>query len=299
MIEKFKHVRFKKASIALILKCNEIIKDLRSQGYSLTLRQLYYQLVSRDIIPNHHREYKNLGSLINNARLAGLIDWSAIEDRTRGAESVPHWSTPGDIISSAASSFRIDKWKDQPCRVEVWVEKDALIGVLEKCCRDLDIPWFSCRGYASQTALYDASKRILSYMDEGKQPIIIHLGDHDPSGIDMSRDIIDRIEMMIRDSIDVRRIALNMDQVKQYNPPPNPAKQQDSRFKQYISLHGKSCWELDALSPSIIDELIREEVSMVRDDKKFKALKAKEIVHRDDLIEAADRWDEVASFLKS
>jgi len=115
---KIKYVdhRFSPETRLVIEQANRIITDYQRQGYDLTLRQLYYQFVSRDLIPNSDREYKRLGSVINDARLAGLIDWYAITDRTRNLRSVAHWGAPSDVIESAAASFRMDKWANQPCR---------------------------------------------------------------------------------------------------------------------------------------------------------------------------------------
>lgn len=288
-------------TMGLIHLANEIIDQLATMGYSLTLRQLYYQLVARDVIRNKQTEYKRLGKIINEARLAGLVDWDAIEDRTRNLRGVTHYVDPTDVLGFAAGSFRLDKWANQEKRVEVWVEKDALVQVLEKACTPLDVDYFSCRGYTSQSEVYGASKRLLRYIEAGQTPVIIHLGDHDPSGIDMTRDIIDRVNMFLApywgEEITVERIALNMNQVRQYNPPPNPAKQTDSRYKQYKAKHGVHCWELDALNPQVIDELITKRVLAHRDDDKWAEMEKEEEAHREKLRACTDRWDEVKAVL--
>lgn len=187
--EKFSDQNFHPKTLGLIHLANEIIERLAAQGYSLTLRQLFYQMVSRDVIPNKQSEYKRLGEALNHARLGGLIDWDAIEDRTRNIRGVNHFVDPTQVLRAAADSFRLDKWANQPNRLEVWVEKDALVQVLEKACTPLDVDFFSCRGYTSSSEVYGASKRLLRYLEDGQTPVIIHLGDHDPSGIDMTRDI--------------------------------------------------------------------------------------------------------------
>ena len=163
---------------------------------------------------------------------AGLIDWQAIVDRTRNLRSNGHWKDPAHIIHSAAQSFAMDKWSDQPYRPEVWIEKDALVGILEAACEPLDVPFFSCRGYTSISEMWVAAQRLLGYQDDKQKPVIFHLGDHDPSGIDMSRDIEERLSLF-GVMVEFHRIALNMDQVKQYRPPPNPAKATDARFADY------------------------------------------------------------------
>jgi len=288
--------KFRAERLSLIKTANGIISEYRAQGFDLTLRQLYYQLVARGVIENTERSYKNTGTAIDDARMAGMMDWEAIVDRTRNLRSVSHWSTPADIISSAAYSYRLDKWQQQEYYVEVWVEKEALAGVIERIATTLDLPWFACRGYVSQSEMWAASQRFLRIQSDGRQPVILHLGDHDPSGIDMTRDIIDRMEIFGAD-IKVKRLALNMDQVEQYNPPPNPAKLTDSRAEGYISRFGDESWELDALTPTVLSALIEDAVLDLRDDYEWSVMVAKEKAERADLTKAAKRWDEVATFL--
>jgi hypothetical protein len=256
----------------------------------LTLRQLYYQFVSRDLIANNMREYKNLGDVINDARLAGLIDWEAIVDRTRNLQSLSHWSSPAEIIESCAAQFRVDKWSDQPRRVECWIEKDALVGVIEGVCQDLDISFFSCRGYTSQSEMWSAAMRLRKYRKEGQEPLVLHLGDHDPSGKDMSRDIIDRLAEFSGGAIELQRLALNMAQVRQYNPPPNPAKITDSRAAGYIAEFGDESWELDALEPAVIATLIRTAVYAVRDEDKWSAKEDEQDTAREQLQKVSAKW---------
>ncbi|MCP4248053.1 MAG: hypothetical protein GY778_13485 [bacterium] len=256
--------RFSDATQAIVDQANEIIKEYAGEGLSLTLRQLYYQFVARDLLANQQREYKRLGEIVNNGRLAGLIDWSAIVDRTRELRSVAHWGSPAEIVEACADQFRIDRWAQQENRLEVWIEKDALIGVLETVCRDNDVPCFSCRGYTSQSEVWTAAQRLLGWFRNGQEPVILHLGDHDPSGIDMTRDIRDRLELFCDRPIRVLRLALNREQVDEYNPPPNPAKLSDSRAAHYVAHHGDDSWELDALDPRTIRDLISTTIDRFR-----------------------------------
>jgi len=286
--------RFGKKAQVMLLRANEIIDEYQKQGFELTLRQLYYQFVARGFIPNTPKEYNNLGVLINAGRLAGEIDWDAIIDRTRNLESNPHWNSPADILRSAAYSYQRDKWADQENAVEVWIEKEALIGIIERTCRKYDVAYFACRGYVSQSEMWAASQRFLNYDEQVKTVTIIHLGDHDPSGIDMTRDIFDRIRDFCRYDrsdieVDVIRIALNMDQVRRYNPPPNPAKIKDKRANKYIQRFGSECWELDALEPSVIEALVAKNIQNLMDDEKWKALQAKESKEKEKINRFADQ----------
>lgn len=280
---------FSPESLRLIEQANTIIEDYQAQGYSLTLRQLYYQFVSRDLIPNKVTEYKRLGSIVNDARLAGLIDWLAIEDRTRNLSSPSHWDSPAAIVATCAEQFQVDLWSDQPHRVEVWIEKEALAGVFERACDTLRVPFFSCRGYTSQSEMWGAAMRMRKWSRGGQTPIILHFGDHDPSGIDMTRDIRERLALFGAD-LEVNRLALNMDQITEYDPPPNPAKETDSRFRGYLREYGDESWELDALEPSVLAGLVRDAVSNLIDWDRFDARTAEEDHHRTLLKAVSRNW---------
>lgn len=292
---QYKEIRFRQSSLDLIGLVNEVINDYKAQGYELTLRQVYYQLVARGYIPNNERSYKNIGNLINDGRLAGLIDWYAITDRTRNLRGNSHWDTPAEVIESAKYSYLLDKWEGQPNYVEVWVEKDALVDVVGQACRPLDVPYFSCRGYTSQSEMWMAAQRF-KRQNFREQRIIIHLGDHDPSGIDMTRDIQERLDMFGAD-VYVKRVALTMEQIDFYSPPPNPAKITDSRCDKYIAQYGHESWELDALEPKVITDLIKEQVTMYRDDDLYQQVCSKERREKQELQMLCDRYDDAVSYL--
>lgn len=277
----YKEKKFQQEALDVIEDANLILHEYGEQGFTLTLRQLYYQFVARDIIPNTERSYKRLGSIINDARMAGLIDWFHLIDRTRNLQALETWEDASDIMRDCCAWFRMDLWADQPSRVEVWVEKDALVGVVQSACEPLQVPYFSCRGYTSQSEMWRAAMRLHGHLDDGQTPVIIHLGDHDPSGIDMSRDIEERLSLFLDDdsdspSLQFERIALNMDQIEEFSPPPNPAKVTDSRYNKYRRLYGDKSWELDALEPAAMVELITERVLRHRNETQWSEALEKE-----------------------
>lgn len=285
--------RFSARVLVTIEMANKIIGEYQKSGYDLTLRQLYYQFVSRGLIPNTMREYKKLGDAINNGRLAGLISWKAIVDRTRNLERMPNWHDPKEFLESVVPQFRIDMWQFQKNRVEVWIEKDALTGVIERVCTALDVPYFSCRGYTSQSEMWSAGQRLGEYISHGQKAVVIHLGDHDPSGKDMTRDIGDRLNMFLEtiygpDDFEVNRIALNMDQVRKYKPPPNPAKMTDARAVDYVREFGRQSWELDALDPKVLSELVRKTITDHIDDKQWNDCVQRRNKHATKLEELTD-----------
>lgn len=263
---RYEDHRFSRDNLAIVEQANELLADYAEDGLAVTLRQLYYRFVAMDLIPNSKQSYNKFGDVIAYARLAGLIDWEAIEDRARNLIAHDHWDHPRDIIKTAAKAFHVDVWQDQPLRCEVWVEKQALEGVVGLACSPLDVPYFACKGYTSQSEMWRASERFRRYLEErGQGMFLIHLGDHDPSGIDMTRDIQDRLSKTFKlgKLVHVQRIALNMDQIRRYRPPPNPAKTTDSRSGDYIEKYGESSWELDALEPRTLVELIQRSIKLV------------------------------------
>jgi len=302
MKKRYVAQRFTSASMGIIDSANRIIEEYQAKGFTLTLRQLYYQFVSRDLLRNDQKEYKRLGSIINDARLAGLVDWTALEDRTRNLVRPPTWDDPAEIVSACASQFATDWWLDQAYYVEAWIEKDALLGVLEAAAEPWQLPYFSCRGYTSASEVWGAARRIGRMIGNGRKAVVLHLGDHDPSGIDMSRDIEDRIVLFLRGdgrhskSFELRRIALTREQIDEYDPPPNPAKVTDSRFAGYQAEHGDESWELDALDPEVIADLIASNVEGFIDRDLWDEAKTKQAEGRTQLLAVSDRWPEVSEF---
>lgn len=305
--ETFIPKKFTPESMELIDYMNSTIALYRNQGYDLSLRQLYYQLVAANVVPNTEQSYKRIGSILSDARLAGLVDWEAIADRGRELVTNNHWDSPGELVRTYSRHFWFDTWDDQPYHVEVMVEKQALEGVLEPVCRKLDVGFTANKGYSSSSAMYAAGKRMGDMLYHGKSVAVIYLGDHDPSGVDMSRDVEDRLKLFAGWTVHedgqvvesgayegefiVERIALNMDQIRQYKPPPNPTKLTDSRATGYISQFGHTCWELDALQPSTLASLVEQAVGQYREEELWQAALARRDAARDSLIELAAEAD--------
>jgi len=291
--------KFNNSSLILLADTNKIMEEFNGQNYRLTLRQLYYQMIARDLFPaewvdpetgtkNNIKNYKRFGDLVNNGRMAGHLDWAFIEDRARETVFPSFWDSPNELVDICARAFRYDKWENQPNHIEVMVEKDAVSGILTPVCSELQVRFTANRGYASSSLFYEVSNRLSEAIDQGKEVIILYFGDHDPSGMDMTRDIIDRMKTFTFDSpIEVRRLALNMEQIKQWNPPENPAKETDSRFLDYRRLYGDSCWELDAVEPRDLAELVRDEVLGLRDDDLWDEAVAREDEAKKKLAELA------------
>lgn len=287
----------KPASEAKVHMANKIIQEYEEQGYILTLRQLYYQFVARGLIENTEREYKNLGTLVTKGRMAGMISWNAIEDRLRsilyqGRKDHYVQEDDNELVTNLPGYVRFDYWANQPNYVEVWVEKEALGNVIERACSPLQVPYMSCKGYMSASAQWRAGRRFLEAHDEGKDCHLIHLGDHDPSGIDMTRDNNERVDLFSETmgGVNVNRIALNMDQIEEFDPPPNPAKESDSRAAGYVQKYGTTSWELDALEPSYIETIITNEINDLIDPDEWRETQEAERDVKDTLRKLVKRW---------
>lgn len=292
--EAFKDKKFSAAHKQVIKQANAIIDEYQKAGYTLTLRQIHYQFVARDLYENTQQNYKRLGNILDAARKAGLVDWDAIEDRTRSLRRIGVWNKPETALERIAKAFKLDPWDEQPKlrRIEVWVEKDAAVGIVEPTCNALRIPFFSCRGYSSSSGLYEAGKRLAAYAEAGYETLILYLGDHDPSGVQMTISTNEKVDLFARKEIEFRRIALTMEQIEQYNPPANFAKETDSRTKWYIDTYGtEDAWELDALSPTVVDALIRSHVDPLIDKAAWAATLERETEHKRVLSEIISDWN--------
>jgi hypothetical protein len=277
MKQKFRDSNLGSKRLEVLSTIQGVIESYQAQGYTLTLRQLYYQLVSRDLIANSLQSYKRIGYILTEARYAGLVDWGAIEDRLRRPK-IPYYVTGiPDALSDTFSQYRLDRMKGQETYVEVWVEKDALSSVLSRVTNRFHIRLMVNRGYSSASAMYDAYNRFSSALDDHERAVILYLGDHDPSGLDMVRDIEDRTKEMLavdglEDFIEVKPIALTMEQIRKFNPPPNPAKITDSRAAEYIARHGRTSWELDALPPEVLNKLLTDSIEELIDLEEFEKM---------------------------
>jgi len=259
---------FKPETRELLSKILAVTESYQQQGYVLTLRQLYYQLVVQNIFANQQKNYAKLSDLLGEARICGLCDWDVIEDRIRIPKFPNEWVNINTAMETLIVVYRRQRWSDQNNYVEVWVEKDALSGVLEPITHEYHVHLLVNRGYSSISAMHDSAKRFLYAENQSKDCHLLYFGDHDPSGEDMVRDIIKRLQEF-RASVEVEKIALTREQVDENHLPPNPAKTTDPRARGYIEQHGDESWELDALPPKVLNELLRDALENLVDRERY------------------------------
>jgi len=300
--EKFNDWNPRKSTLTLVnnaLEAYEVMKN-----YDPTLRTLFYQLVSDGHTDNTNRAYKNLGNTLRKARDAGLFPWDALSDNNRTYNA--GWrknDTVEELISDLTVWLNI--WEGQENYVEVWVEKDAQAGTVRSAVQPYRCHWMACKGYLSATMAYDAGQRFKTARRMGKKCHLIHLGDHDPSGIDMTRDNSSRILKYSRgwmDDLETHRIALTRDQVDEYNPPANGIdtgfKENDPRAIDYIPEHGMVSWELDALKPKILVPIIQSKLENLIDMDKMNERKKEEEEAGEELDWITNNCDEVLEFVR-
>lgn len=321
----------------IVEKIIDIAEDFERQGYTMTLRQLYYQLVGKDWIPNHDKVYKKLSSLKDEVVYTGEVDWGTFEDRGR-VPKVPHFeNSVKDALEGAARYYRLARQTGQSNHVEVWTEKDAISSILWNITYNMGVTLVVNKGYTSSTAIYGAYDRFMDALrKKGKTVTILYFGDHDPSGLDMIRDIRDRLMFMFLegeqkedmrhvisewcDELDedgeesftdicwsyindpdcrtktkgddetyfdgikaffkrhfkVVPIGLTMEQIEEYNLPHNPAKITDPRAKAYIEKFGQVSWEVDALKPKVIEQIVEGGIKEHTDMDVYRAIVEKE-----------------------
>lgn len=313
-----------------------ICEEYLANGDTLTLRQLYYQLVSKDLIPNHDKVYKKIGSIKDDIVYSGLVDWRTFEDRGRVPSRAYFEDNVKGALERTVDFYNLDKQRGQGTHIEVWTEKDAISGILRTVTDEYTIRLAVNKGYTSSTAIYNSYERFVQSILRRKKVKILYFGDHDPSGLDMIRDIKTRLEFMfitgdrLRDKahsyfidndytihdvtalgedyeavsklvwdddfeaqelleqgkvrimldelelFEVVQIGLTMKQIEEYNPPHNPAKMTDPRAKWYIRQFGAVSWEVDALPPKLMREIVKTSIVENMDDKEYQLVLEKE-----------------------
>jgi hypothetical protein len=292
MKELFVPHRFSPKRLEVLEQANIILDEYQVLGHKLTLRQLFYQFVARDLLPNSPETYRLVCGTVNDGRDAGEIDWDMIEDRSRELQHVWFDASPASAIKYAADSYKEDPWLNQPYMPIVAIEKDALLGVIEPVCSEYRVKRLSLRGNCSDTLLYELAKLCVEAVEDDKTPVVLLLTDHDPTGIiNMPPDISGRLERYAGQEIEVRRLGLTMQQVRRYRLPNNPAKEKDPRYGRYHKQFGDKSWELDALAPDVLAGLVHIELNRLIHQKRWAAALRKEGRNKAKLQAAARRLD--------
>ncbi len=268
------------------------IADLRSEMRTLlqrdrpmTVRQVFYRLVSLGLIAKTENEYKHtVVRLLSEMRLGGDLPYGWIADQTRWMRKPRSFGTLHAALRQTAETYRRALWADQDAYVEIWLEKDALVGVLYEVTEQYDVPLMVTRGYPSLSFLHEAASAIAS---QGKPAHLYYFGDHDPSGVDISRVVETRIRgFTLRSPLHFERVAVIPDQIAQWSLPTRPTKAGDSRGASFV---GGSV-EVDAIPPKTLRSLVAGCIEQHIDQERLEQTKSIERLERTSLVELSRTW---------
>ena len=233
-----------------------------SEQQPMTIRQLFYRLIGVGPLGNNQASYRKVSRMMTKARRDDRIPWEWIADRTRPIYRPNVWKNPQEYAEAVSRSYRRDYWESQPCYIEIWCEKDTVIGSIQDLADELGITVRVGRGFNSETRAHEIAQ-ILG--DSDKPNIVFFLGDHDASGVDIERDLKKRVLTHGSGDFVLRRLAIHKQDIAIFDLPPQRVKQSDPRAVAFLRKHGTECVELDALPPNELRLRIREEVEALLD----------------------------------
>ena len=269
------------AKHAKTLKIVETARAILSEYNPMTVRQVYYQLVSRQVIDNNRSQYQAVSNALVDARKEGLIPWGWIEDRLRRPRAVGMWDDLSDFADTVIRAYRRDVWASQSGYLECWLEKDALSGIFEDILRPYGVTLNVGRGYDGWDLIHNAADRY----QNGETVTVLYFGDFDPSGEDMVRSLRERLGFF-GCGPEIIKIALNMDDVTRYNLPPDFTKASDTRSAAFVAKYGDLAVELDALPAQVLQTRLRNEVEARLDLQALAEVKAQEKADKIKLVQA-------------
>lgn len=261
--------------------------EVLTETHPMTVRQIFYQLVSRQVVENSRGSYQAVSNVLVDARKSGEISWRWIEDRLRRPRTVSMWDDLADFADTVQQAYRRDVWATQPGYVEAWLEKDALSGIFEDLLKPYGVTLNVGRGYDGWASIHNAADRYLNHDDV----TVLYYGDFDPSGEDMVRSLRERLEFF--DCVpEIVKCALTSEDVDRYNLPPAMTKITDSRRAAFIAEHGDRCVELDALPVDVLRERIKAEIQRCMDLKALETVQKMEKQERHHLVTLLSRKED-------
>jgi len=243
----------KRRTIPEMQALREAIYEIVAKDHPMTVRQVFYRLVSTGVIAKTEKEYKNAAQrLLLKMRREDIIPYEWVTDSTRWMRKPRSYSSLKEALQWTAETYRRALWDFQDVYVEFWTEKDAIAGILYEETGPWDVPLMVARGFSSETFLYEAAQVIKA---KGKPAYLYHFGDYDPSGVSSAKDIERRLRGFAPDAeIHFKTVAVTPEQIKTWNLLTRPTKKTDSRSKNF---KGESV-EVDAISPRLLRELVSE-----------------------------------------
>lgn len=253
--------------------------------HPMTVRQVYYQLVSGQVIENNRGQYQAVSTLLVKARQDGTIPWDWVEDRLRRPRHVSMWDDLKDFGETVIGSYRRNVWATQPGYLEVWLEKDALSGIFEDVLRRYGVTLNVGRGYDGWDSIHSAAQRFLARQ---VPTTILYWGDFDPSGEDMVRSLAERLAFF-KCAPELVKCALTREDVEHYRLPPDLTKTTDTRRAAFVKKYGDLAVELDALPASVLRDRLKAEVEHRMDVDALATVRGQEQAERQWLVATLGR----------
>ena len=244
------------------LRLRHEILDMIRQGEiepPFTVRQAYYRLVVLGCVSKSESSYGRVQRELLRLRREGLIPYGDMTDSSRIRRVARTHDGLYDALNETAKFYRQSMWRDLDVYVEVWCEKDALGGVISPVTMDYDVPLLSAKGYSSEGFCYSAAEEMKA---EGKSRNYVYaLGDFDPSGIDATRTLQEKMQRFKPDVV-FERIAVNEEHLDSLEAAHRETKGSDSRAKRFFERFGRGApsVELDAIPPSTLRQMVRDKI---------------------------------------
>lgn len=280
---RIKRVRATKAEMA---ERREALFDIVAEQQPMTVRQVFYQATVRGVIEKTEAGYAKVQTLLADMRRDGELPYQWLADNTRWMRKRTTYSGPEQALLRTARFYRKSLWDEAGAYVEVWLEKDALAGVVVDVTAEYDVPLMVSRGYASLSFLHSAAANMVA---EGRPCYIYHFGDFDPSGVNAA----EKIEETLNDlsptaEIYFERIAVTPEQITRWDLPTRPTKISDSRSKSWGG--GDKSVELDAIEPDSLRAMVREVIEEHLPADELARLREIEAAERESMVEFVKGW---------
>jgi hypothetical protein len=255
-----------------------IVRAFIDAGYPQTVRQLFYKLTSYGVVPKTENGYGRVCYHSLKMRQLGILPYQWLADNTRWMRKSPSYDDIGEFLQYSRDAYRRSIWNNQDAYVEVWLEKDALAGVLIDITNPYDVPLMVTRGYSSATYAYEAACEIVARQEAGKVPYIYYFGDYDPSGLDIPRDLLNKLQSHgAFPTFEI--VAVQKDQIAAWRLPTRPTKRSDSRAKGW---EGESV-ELDAIPANQLRVLCQDVIQQHIDPRLLHETQRVERLERESL----------------
>jgi len=256
----------------------------------ITVRQLFHILEGKAVVKKTEKSFDLVERTIDEMRYTGVLDWDAIIDPGRATEKHIEFADIRTGLRAFASEYRTDWWSEQSHGVEVWSEKETIAEFLRPVVDERHVRMLVGRGYVSDTAMKDAADRANAL---GKPTFILYVGDHNPSGMHMMDTMLEKLETFGAKTFDLVHIALTQKQIERYSLRPSRVKMSaDPRAKKYVAKHGRECWEVDALDPTVLTRSVEEAIAAYVDHPE--AFRRHQEIDR----QSAERVTEIAAKLQ-